>query len=297
MNPENMRAMLFMVLSMALFATEDFFIKIATAGMPAMQVLFVLSVGGAFIFGSICLARGMPLISRDLLLPGVAARNGAEIVATVCFITALSLIPLSLAAAILQATPIFVTAGAAIWLGETVGWRRWLAVLVGLFGVLLILRPGFEGFRPPALLALVAAMGLATRDVVSRRIPRRISTVQLSFWAYALLSVVSAVLMVPGGVSLDAGVTAWRAAGFATVLGVFGYAVLTAATRLGDVSAVIPFRYTRLIFALAIGTTLLGERPDALTLIGAAIVVSAGLYAIWRERQVRRIVPFSRTAR
>ena len=288
MNPENLRAMVFMVLAMALFATEDFFVKTAALGMPAMQVLFALSLGGAAIFGAVCAARGVPMMTKDFGDRRVIARNLSEIVATVCFVTALSLVPLSLASAILQATPIFVTAAAAIWLGETVGWRRWAAVLVGLLGVLLILRPGLDGFRPPALLALIAAVGLACRDVVSRRIPRHVETVQLSFWAYALLVPVSGALMLVQGVETGADAAIWARVGIATLLGACAYAALTTATRLGDVSAVIPFRYTRLIFALAFGMIFLAERPDALTLLGAAIVVGAGLYAILRERSLRR---------
>ncbi|MEO0423583.1 MAG: DMT family transporter [Pseudomonadota bacterium] len=285
MSNDNPRAILLMVVSMAAFAFEDFFIKKASFGLPIGQIILILSIGGAVIFGTLCKVRGAPLISRDFAHPLVVARNVAEVLATVCYVSSLALIPLSLLAAILQATPLVVTVGAALWLKEDVGWRRWLAVLIGLVGVLIILRPGFEGFRPEALLALLATFGLAARDLASRRIPATIPSPQLAWWAYLCMLPAGAALNAFTGGFTHASGEAWGLLAMAMIIGAVAYASLIAATRIGDVSAVIPFRYSRLIFALAIGVVLLGERPDALTLIGAAIVVSSGLYAWLRERR------------
>lgn len=285
---DNLRATGFMVLSMALFATEDFFIKRVTAEMPVSQMLFLMSSTTAVILAFLCLRRGLPLFTRDILGPQVAGRNFCEAFASISFVTALSLVPLSLATSIHQVTPLLVTAGAAIWLGETVGWRRWTAVAVGLVGVLVILRPGLDGFEPAALLVLIAAIGLASRDVISRRIPSRITTLQLAFWAYVTLTLGTGVLWLIRSARVMPGLVTWLDLAAATGLGVVAYLALTTATRLGHVSTVIPFRYTRLVFALILGVVFLGERPDALTLIGAAIVVGSGLYALMRERARKR---------
>ncbi|WP_375263562.1 DMT family transporter [Palleronia sp.] len=285
---DNLRATGFMVLSMAFFATEDFFIKRVTAEMPVSQMLFLICSTTAAILALLCLRKGLPLVTRDVLGPQVMGRNFCEAFATISFVTALSLVPLTLATAIQQATPLLVTAGAAIWLGETVGWRRWTAVAIGMAGVLLILRPGLEGFQPEALLVIVAAIGLAARDVISRRIPSRIATLQLAFWAYVALTIGTGLLWMIRSATTMPGLATWLYLGAATALGVIGYLSLTTATRLGHVSTVIPFRYTRLVFALILGMVFLGERPDALTLVGAAIVVGSGLYALMRERRRKR---------
>ncbi len=282
---DNLRAIVLMVASMALFAVEDFLFKIVTASLPSSQILVVLSAGCLAIFWAICRWRGTPLRGAAMRHPLVVVRSLAEVGATLCYVTALALIPLSLASAILQATPIFVTIGAALWLREPVGWRRWSAVLIGLAGVLVILRPGLSGFEPAAFLAAAGAMQLAIRDVVSRRIPTSIRSEQLSLWAYALLAPTAALLAVGQGEVAVGTPAVWALLLLAVAIGAAAYMLLVGATRMGDVTAVIPFRYSRLVFALLLGIVLLGERPDVATLAGAAVVVGSGLYALLRERR------------
>ncbi|MEO0972603.1 MAG: DMT family transporter [Pseudomonadota bacterium] len=285
---ENLRATAFMVAAMAAFAIEDFFIKAASRALPVGQIVFLLAIGGAVIFAGLCVQRRVPLWSRSFFDRLVVVRNLAEVLATLCFVTALALVPLSLVAAILQATPLLVTVGAAVWLREHVGCRRWAAVLIGLVGVLIILRPGFEGFRPATLLAVIASAGLAARDLASRRIPSTIDSGQLAFWAYVSVAPAGLALSAVYGGVASGTAASWVALALALVIGSVAYACLIAATRIGDVSAVIPYRYSRLVFALVLGVALLGERPDGLTLLGAGIVVSSGLYAWLRERRRAR---------
>ena len=284
MDSDNLRAIALMVAAMAAFAIEDFLIKSASVDFSGGQMLVVLSAGGAVIFAVMCRRARAPLTGPAFRHPLVIVRNLAEVGATLCYVSSLTLIPLSLASAILQATPIFVTMGAALWLREPVGWRRWSAVVLGLIGVLVILRPGLEGFRPAALLAVTATILLAIRDVASRRIPARISSVQLSFWAYASLVPASCALAAFDGWEA-APAASWGLLLAAVGIGALAYFLLVGATRIGDVTAVIPFRYSRLIFALVLGIAFLGERPDLPTLLGAAIVIGSGLYALLRERR------------
>ena len=123
--------------------------------------------------------------------------GGLMLMGVLAFITALSLIDLSSASAILQATPLAVTLGAALFLRETVGWRRWSAVMIGFFGVLLVVRPGLSGFDENAIFALIAVAGLAVRDVATRRIPASLSSRQLCFLAFLISIPAAAVLSVP----------------------------------------------------------------------------------------------------
>ncbi|HKL56128.1 MAG: DMT family transporter [Roseovarius sp.] len=285
---ENLRASALMVLAMFGFALEDMFIKRLSADLPVGQILIMLGSGGAVAFGIIALARGHRLFSRDLLSGPVLLRNLGELIGTLGFITAIALTPLSSASAILQATPLAVTLGAALFMGEQVGWRRWSAIFVGFAGVLLVIRPGLEGFEPASLFAVQAVIGLALRDLATRAVPRSVTSMQLSSYGFATTVPAGVVLIWLSGGAVNPDPANWRDICLALMLGVGAYYAIVAAMRFGEVSFVTPFRYTRLVFALVIGVTVFGERPDALTLTGAAIIIGSGLYTLLREQRLHR---------
>ena len=286
---ENLRGSILMVLAMAGFALEDMFIKRLSLDLPIGQILILLGSGGAVIFGLGALSRGHRLFSRDLLAGPVLLRNLGELIGTIGFVTALALTPLSSASAILQATPLAVTLGAALFLKEAVGWRRWSAILVGFAGVLMVIRPGLEGFLPASLFAVQAVIGLAIRDLATRAVPASVSSMQLSSYGFATVVPAGAILLVITGAPVAPDAANWRDLAFAFLLGVAAYYAIVAAMRIGEVSFVTPFRYTRLIFALIIAMTLFGERPDFWTLAGAAIIIASGLYTLLRERRLARL--------
>jgi len=285
---ENFRGAVLMVIAMLGFAIEDSFIKLIGDAMPIGQILIMLGLGGALVFAIIVRLQGHALVARSMLTTPVLVRGIGEMFGTVCFVSAIIYTPLSTASAILQAMPLVVTLGAALFLGEPVGWRRWGAVIVGFLGVLLIVRPGSDSFTPLSLLALGAVIGLATRDVATRKIPKTLSTMQLSYLGFLALLPAGTMLMVLTGtpaVTLDLRVSLLIIASIATAA--FAYYAIVAAMRVGEISFVSPFRYTRLVFALIIGTVFFAERPDLLTLIGAAIIVASGVYTVLRERKLR----------
>ncbi len=287
---DNARGITMMVISMALFAVEDAFIKQVSAHVPTGQILLVLGLFGGGAFVAMARARGVRLISPVLLSWPVMLRNLAEIFGTMSFVTALSLIPLSTAAAIVQATPLMMTLGAAVLLRESVGWRRWSAIAVGFAGVLLILRPGMAAFDANALFAVAGVIALAVRDMAARYVPAQVGTLQLSAYGFSVLLPAGALLLLlPGGGALvmPDGPQALLLAG-AVVFGVGGYYAVTLAVRTGEVSVVTPFRYARLVFATLAGMVAFGERPDAATLVGAALIVGSGLYTLLREARLRR---------
>ncbi|MBN2905834.1 MAG: DMT family transporter [Rhodobacteraceae bacterium] len=281
---ENLRGIALMVAAMAGFAVEDMFVKRVSESLPVGQILVILGAGGAVAFALMAWARGQRLASRALLTRPVLLRNLGEVTGTLGYVMAIALTPLSSAAAILQATPLAVTLGAALFMGAQVGWRRWSAIGVGLFGVLLIIRPGLEGFQPASLFALLGVAGLALRDLATRATPRSVGSLQLSAYGFATLVPLGALMLLlgPAPAPID-GPTAARLGG-ALVMGVAGYYAIVEAMRLGEVAVVTPFRYSRLIFALVIGILAFGEQPDALTLTGAAIIIASGLYTLARER-------------
>jgi drug/metabolite transporter (DMT)-like permease len=248
----------------------------------------MLGLGGATAFGSVVLMQGRALFSRDMLILPIFLRAVGEMFGAITFVSAFVLTSISSASAILQATPLVVTLGAAVFLKEPVGWRRWSAILVGLMGVLLIIRPGMESFSVLSLLAVAGVVFLALRDLATRRIPKGISSMQLSFLGFAANIPAGLVLMLAQSTPLERlSGTGWLYIGAALGIGLIAYYAIVAAMRVGDVSFVTPFRYARLLFALIVGVLIFGESPDALTLIGAAIIVASSIYTVWRERRLR----------
>ncbi|KCV81885.1 hypothetical protein ATO10_11080 [Actibacterium atlanticum] len=282
---DNLRGIFFMVLSMAFFALEDAFIKLTAQTMPTGQVLVLLGGAGALVFAVLARSRGLRLWSPELMSGPFMIRNLCEVIGTFGMVTAIVMAPLSTVAAIQQATPLVVTAGAALFLGATVGWRRWLASAVGLCGVLLIIRPSPSGIEPGMLYAVLGMLGLAARDLAVRKVPATTPSLILAMYGFG--SVVPAGLLMMlfgeglGPVTLNNGLSLAAA----LVVGVTAYYALVVATRTGEIAVVTPFRYTRMLFALMTGIFMFSERPDSLTLLGAVIIIGSGLYTIWRERR------------
>jgi drug/metabolite transporter (DMT)-like permease len=284
---DNLKGMAWMTLAMLAFALTDMFIVFATRELPVGQILFLFGLGGAVLFGIWAEVQGHRWFSPVLLLRPVMIRNAAEVLATVSFIAALSLIPLSTLSAVIQANPLLVTLGAAIFLGEKVGWRRWTAILVGLVGVLIILRPGTEAFDPNILLAVAAAIGLSLRDLATRPVPRDVPTPLLASYSFAAVCLAGLVMIPFAGGFVRPSPTIAAAIPAAIGMGMVAYFAITAAMRVGDIAVVTPFRYTRLVFAFFIAVAVFDESIDATTLLGVAIVIATGLYTFLRERKAR----------
>lgn len=286
---DNLRGMTLMSLAMALFATADAFIKVLSQTHPQGQIILVAGIGGTVLFVLAALAAGQMPLTRDIAHPGVLARVAAEAIGTVGIVTALALAPLSVVVAIMQSVPLIVTLGAALILREAVGWRRWTAIAVGLAGVLLILRPGAGEVSLTALWAVLGAVCLAMRDLCTRLVPPSATNLQLGAWGFAGL-IPAGLLLLGLGAAPTGPYTPGAIVLFAAVTGSTVVAILaiTMSMRMGEVSAIAPFRYMRLVFGLALAVLWFGERPDGATWIGAVLIAGAGLYAVARERRVRR---------
>ncbi|SFI23048.1 DMT family transporter [Jannaschia pohangensis] len=285
---DSLRGAALMVAAMAAFAVEDGLIKALSGTIPAAQIIWMLGLGGALAFVGWLRLSGQAVWSAHYIRPQVLLRSGFEVFGTLCFVSALSLIPLATASAVIQATPLVVAMGAALFLGAQVGWRRWLAIIVGFVGVMVILRPGADSFDPATLLAVGGMLGLAARDLVTRTMPGVVSGARLSLHAFAALFPTGVALQL----ALGAPVVVPDGVGFGILalcvgIGMFGYLTIVAATRLGDISFVSSFRYSRMLFALVVGGVAFGERPDVWTLVGVAIVIASGLYTLIREARLR----------
>lgn len=289
----NVNGILLLIGSMAAFAIEDMFIKHLSATVPTGQILIALGVvcGGSFAILSV--ASRKRIFDPAVWGPLPLARAASEGLGAVLFVTALSLIDLSTVAAVFQALPLAVTMGAALFLGEQVGWRRWSAIGVGFIGVLMIIRPGLEGFQPETLLVVVTVFLIAARDLITRRLDVRVASTVVAMQAYIAAIIAGAVLMLTTGQTYapvqQAQVLPYLAAFVFSMLGYYG---IVAAMRVGEASAMMPFRYTRLVFSMIAGMLMFNERPDALTLAGATLIIGSGLYTFVRERRLaRQMVP------
>ncbi|QDC09957.1 DMT family transporter [Oceanicola sp. D3] len=283
---ENIKGIALMVLAMLGLACTDTVVKLMAEHMPAPQVILLLGGATALIFSAVALVRREPLFSRTFFHPAVVGRSLSEGVAAITITFAISLVPLTTVSALMQMNPILVTLGAALFFGERVGWRRWAAVVAGLVGMLMIVRPGLQGFDPNALIAVAAAVALSARDLTTRAAPRAIPSLTLAAWGFSLvpLAATAALLIGPGFSPLTSDGLFWAPLGVLFTLA--GYLALTAATRTGELATIAPFRYSRLLFATLIGVTFFAERPDGWTIAGSLLIIAAGLYAFLRERQL-----------
>ncbi|MCV2864656.1 DMT family transporter [Albidovulum sediminicola] len=282
----NLRGIALVLYSMTVFSVEDALIKSLTETLPIGQVLLMVGVSGMLVFMIAAGDGGRAAMVHAATVPSVLLRTFSEGIGAVSFVTALSLLPLSTVAAVFQATPLAVTAGAALFMGERVGWRRWLAVLAGFIGVLMIIRPGAEGFRVEALLVVVTVVFIALRDLVTRRIPSHVPSIAVSCYGFLAVAIAGAVLILLGDRPVMPGVEVLWKIVLMVICSTTGYYAIVAAMRLAEASALMPFRYARLVLSLAIGMVVFAEHPDALTLAGAAVIVGAAFYTYLRERAV-----------
>ncbi|MDC0096008.1 DMT family transporter [Amylibacter sp.] len=286
----NFKGILLMLIAMAGFTMEDLFMKKLSVNLSTGQILITLGFGSSLVFALMAKSKGYKLTAKIFWSKGMIIRQFAEGIAAVAFITSLTLIPLSTVAAVFQATPLVITMGAALFLGEAVGWRRWLAIIVGLIGVLIIIRPGLNSFDPNVGYVLIAVLFVTVRDLITRKLPMNVPSTIVSFQAFASLIIAGGILIFLSDqkiVSLDENQIYFVLGGI--IFGVIGYYCIVASTRIGEAGVVTPFRYSRLLFAIIIGFLFFNERPDFYTLLGASIVIMTGIYTVLRERYLARI--------
>ncbi|MDC0580424.1 DMT family transporter [Amylibacter sp.] len=285
----NFKGILLMLIAMAGFTMEDLFMKKLSVNLSTGQILITLGFGSSLVFALMAKSKGYKLTAKIFWSKGMIIRQFAEGIAAVAFITSLTLIPLSTVAAVFQATPLVITMGAALFLGEAVGWRRWLAIIVGLIGVLIIIRPGLNSFDPNVGYVLIAVLFVTVRDLITRKLPMNVPSTIVSFQAFASLIIAGGIVIFLSDqkiVSLDENQIYFVLGGI--IFGVIGYYCIVASTRIGEAGVVTPFRYSRLLFAIIIGFLFFNERPDFYTLLGASIVIMTGIYTVLRERYLTR---------
>lgn len=276
-----------MMASMFSFTVNDAFIKLTDGALPLSQLLMLRGVLATVLFLGLALAlRGLRFDFGRRAWGLVLLRCSTEVGAAYFFLTALFNLPLANVTAVLQALPLVVTLGAFLIYREPVGWRRASAIAVGFVGMLLIVRPGAEGFSAWSLYALVAVLFVTARDLITRRLPKEIPSLTVAFCTSVTVTVFFGLTSLSQpwvAVTPDLGWLVCASAFF--ILGGYFFSIQT--MRIGEVSFVAPFRYTSLIWALLLGYFVFDEWPEPLTFLGAAIIVGAGLFTFYRERQLK----------
>ncbi len=282
----NTKGALFMMGSMAAFTFNDVFMKAVSDALPLAQAIFLRGLATSCLM----LVLAQFLGGLRLRLPAsqwrwIALRTATEIGSAYFFLAAIFNMEIANATAILQVLPLSITLAGAVFLGEAVGWRRWTAIFVGFFGVLLIVRPGFEGFTIYSVYALIAVLLVTVRDMIVRKLSADVPTITI-----ALFNAISVTTFF----GIAASFTDWAPVSGESLYQLFGAAVLiiggyvfsVSAMRGGNIAVIAPFRYTALLWALFLGFVVFGEWPDNLTLVGATIIVATGIYTFHRERAV-----------
>ncbi|MBL8587169.1 MAG: DMT family transporter [Methylobacteriaceae bacterium] len=277
------RAIVAVLISMACFSVGDTVMKFATARMPVGEMITIRSVFAIGLALAVALHFGAGLSGAGLRHPVFWLRAVLEAAVTALFVSLLGKLTLGDMTTLAQMIPILMTAFAAVFLREAVGWRRWAATLTGFAGVVVVARPGAEGLNVWALAALFCAALVAARDLLTRQLPPQIRA--------GTVSVASSVAALAAGLGLGLFET-WRAptgaeialAALAAAMTTGGNLGLIVAMRAADVSLVAPFRYSVIPFAFLAGFLVFDERPDAYGLIGIALIVGSGLYTLHRER-------------
>ncbi|WP_349252179.1 DMT family transporter [Actibacterium sp. MT2.3-13A] len=285
---DNTRGAVLMMLAMASFTVNDASMKSLAGHLPFFQAVFLrgvvtlpLLVLLARVTGGLDFRFGR----RDWGL--VALRSLAETAAAYFFITALFHMPLGNATAILMALPLAMTLAGALFLGETVGWRRWMAIAVGFVGVLLIVRPGAEGFNIYSVYVLLTVACVTVRDLSARGLSPGVRSMSVAIvaaftvTAFMGLGSLGETWVMPGRRE-----TALLLAAAVLIVGGYIFSIMT--MRVGEIAVVTPFRYTSLVWALILGLVVFGDWPRGLTLVGAGLIVATGIYTLYRERRVRR---------
>jgi drug/metabolite transporter (DMT)-like permease len=268
------------------FAFGDTFVKLASADLSVAQIIIIRSLIAAPVVALVAWHQGAFVGMRRMAERFIALRAVGEVGATAIYLTALAHLDIANATAILQIVPLATTAMAALFLGEPVGVRRWAAIGIGLLAVLLIVRPGMQGFNGWSLLALASVGFIVLRDLSSRLLPAATQALAVS--------TLSLVVMIPLGFAMLP-FQSWepltaRAIIYCGASGMFlsaAFVSITLAMRHGEVAVVAPFRYAILLWAVVLQIAIFGVWPDSLTLIGSALLVATGIYTLYRERKVK----------
>lgn len=280
----NLRGIVAIVAAQVAFLLNDTLVKLVGDRLPVGEMIVIRGGFAVLFVGAFVVALGQHRDLATLRNGRVPLRVLAEVGGTLFYLLALLRMPIANVIIIFQAVPLVATAAAALFLGERVGWHRWLAIVVGFLGVMLVLRPGLGTFEAAGLLVLVSVLFISARDIVTRTMPATISTLLMT-WVTALAVTLLGLVLGLGEDWVVPAATDALALALAAILLAAGYFTAIRAMRFGDMSVTAPFRYVAVVLAIALGYLVWGDVPDILTIVGSMVIIAAGLYTLMRERR------------
>jgi drug/metabolite transporter (DMT)-like permease len=285
-NP-NLRGIQAMALAMGSFVINDALVKYVSQSLGGAQLILIRGVLATFILLGAAAALGQlrpvppaqPYLWRELLSRRVLLRATMDALATMAYLASLFHLPIANVTAINMATPLIITLYAVLAMGERVGRLRWLALMIGFLGVVLVVQPDSSGFNRWALLCLLGTLFHTARDVLTRGIPQHVPSLLIAVVTSVTVSLLAgSVCLVQGWQPVNTAQWAQLTAASAFLSG--GYYFIIKSMRSGQMSVVAPFRYTGLLFALVLGWLVWGDIPNLLAWIGIAMLVGSGLYVL-----------------
>lgn len=279
----NLRGIAAMTVSSLLFSGNDACLKLVSKSLPAAELLVIRNCIAAVLLILYGVLTREILPWRARMEPALLWRTFGEVGITVFYLFALFRIPIGLAASILQFGPLAMTAGAAVFLKERVGWRRWTATGIGLLGVLMMIGPGADGFGAAAWTAVIALLFMTLRELVTRGIARDVPATQIALVSVSAVTTIAIAIIPFEGFVMP---QAWQL-GYLLLSGVsvvMAFLFVIYAMRTGEVGVVAPFRYAYAVGSLALGYLIWNETPKPIALAGLVVVIAAGLYVLRREQ-------------
>jgi drug/metabolite transporter (DMT)-like permease len=300
-----LKALLFELAAVGIASSQDAVVKAMSGSYSAYETVILRCFGSMPVLAALWWQQGRPRL-RTPLLGRVIARSFILCTAYFAFVLSIAAMPIASAVAIYFTMPFFVAALAGPMLGEHVRLHRWLAIIAGFIGVLIMIRPGAGVFEPASLLALYSAFGYALGQMMGRPLARVVPPIVIANWqnliyfAVAVLMAIAFNLFSVEGLSHKSLVflsrpwvtPSWLDFLVLTangLLAAFGMLLFVSAYKYGESNFVAPFEYSAMIWAVFYGLTVFGEFPDGFTWLGAAVVVAAGLFMLWRDRQIERL--------
>ncbi len=267
-----------MMLGMTLLSSNDVFMKLSSEHLGIGQLLFIRGSLAVAIFSLAMRSTGKPIITKAAFSKWILVRAFCECGATLCFITGLSLLPIATASTLVWTSPIFLTIAATLILKEHVAAVRWWAVFVGFIGVMLVANPGSVDFSLTMLLPLAAAIFIAARDLVTRKLDPSLHSLYVTWTTLVVVTMAGLLISF-----LD-----WRPIALTQILWLCASAVLISsafflqisAVRLGELSFIAPFSYTGILIAVFYGFVVWEELPGTAMIFGIILIILSGLYIL-----------------
>jgi drug/metabolite transporter (DMT)-like permease len=281
---DNIKAALLVVLGMSMISSNDAIMKLGSANLGIGQILFMRGMLATLIFAIVIKSTGRQLFPKIAFTKWNLARAGCECLATICFITGLSLLPIAIASTLVWTSPIFLTICAAVYLKERVTFSRGFAVFTGFIGVLFVTNPFDSEFTWAMILPLVAAAFVVTRDMLTRQLDSQLHSLYVVFTTLILVTIAGGSISLLDWRPVEISQVRWLAVSAALLS--MGFFCQISAVRIGELSFIAPFSFTGILVSVLYGYFVWNEIPTLYMAVGITLIIGSGLYILTHRGKI-----------